>query len=207
MVAKTTEELHTQARALDARPPLEVASILAEGQVAAAAAVQRRVDRRSRRRRGLMAECHPPWRRRCVYVAAGSSGLMALADAQELGGHLRRSPRIKSAFTWPAACRRADMPGDTEDDTDGPDDRRWQTCRAARCGDRVSAPAARRPITRSPSPTRRARGARIIAIANNPGAPLLALADHRDPACRRRPRSCPARPGWARARRRKPRST
>ena len=80
MAQAVTEQLSPQAIGLDARPLHEVAAILAEGQAAAAAAPGRAADAISAAARA-MAETI---RKGGVlhYAAAGSSGLMAAADAQ-----------------------------------------------------------------------------------------------------------------------------
>ena len=84
MPSPTTEMLHDKAVGLDLRPLDEIAAILGEAQVAAARAVPpvaaaladgARAMARSLRGGG-----------RLYYVGAGSSGLMAAADALELGG-------------------------------------------------------------------------------------------------------------------------
>lgn len=110
-----------------------------------------------------------------VYAAAGSSGLMALADGCELPGTFGISPdqiRIHMAGGVPSDGR---MPGDTEDD--------------AGAGEAVASGATPRdtfivlsasgttPYALAVAKAARNAGARIIAIANNPGTPLLALGD------------------------------
>ncbi|MEM9247607.1 MAG: N-acetylmuramic acid 6-phosphate etherase [Pseudomonadota bacterium] len=109
------------------------------------------------------------------FVAAGSSGLMAAADAQELGGTFSipaRQIRILMAGGLPTGV---EMPGSTEDGTDGlhaglaslgPSD----TVIA------VSASGSTR-YTLEAIEIARSAGARIIGIANNPGSALLQGSD------------------------------
>lgn len=174
MVDRTTEKLHSQARALDARPSLEAATILADAQVVAASSVKEALPQicgaasAMARAIGAGARLH--------YIAAGSSGLMAAADAQELGGTFSipaAQIRIHMAGGLPTG---PEMPGETEDDMSG---------LTAALGDvtasdavvAVSASGAT-PYTVAGARIAAARGASIIAIANNPNTPLLALADH-----------------------------
>ena len=110
-----------------------------------------------------------------VYAAAGSSGLMALADACELPGTFgipQGQIRIAMAGGVPADGR---MPGDTEDQTT----EAVATAREMQPGDIA--------IVLSASGTTRyacafaeeagKRGSKVIGIANVPGSRLLALSD------------------------------
>ena len=110
-----------------------------------------------------------------VYAAAGSSGLMALADACELPGTFgipQGQIRIAMAGGVPADGR---MPGDTEDQTT----EAVAIAREMQPGDIA--------IVLSASGTTRyacafaeeagKRGSKVIGIANVPGSRLLALSD------------------------------
>lgn len=174
MVTAETEALHAQAQGIDAIPREDAALILADGQIAAATAV-RAVAGDIARAATALAET---LRRGGTlhYVAAGSSGLMAAADAQELGGTFSipaAQLRIHMAGGLPTGV---EMPGDTEDDTQsladalsglGPDDAIIA----------VSA-SGTTPYTLEAVRIAKSAGARIIAIANNAGAPLLLTSDH-----------------------------
>ena len=108
---------------------------------------------------------------RLVYAAAGSSGLMALADACEMPGTFGIDPArilIRIAGGIPVDAR---MPGDTEDLTDdglifAPAD--VLIALSASGGTRWAVAAAERA---------HAAGVPVIGIANNPGTPLLRAAD------------------------------
>ncbi|WP_341212758.1 N-acetylmuramic acid 6-phosphate etherase [uncultured Limimaricola sp.] len=112
---------------------------------------------------------------RLVYAAAGSSALMALADAAELPGTFGIAQQrivIRMAGGVPTD---AAMPGDTEDDTKAAQ----AVIAELRPDDLVIALSA---SGSTPYPTAiaqgaPARGARVVAIACNPGTPLLAAAD------------------------------
>ena len=84
MPAQQTESAHSQAHALDLRSDSDIVALLAAGQAEAAgcvgeagAAIAAAAD--------LMAQTVRQGGR-LIYAAAGSSGLMALADALELPG-------------------------------------------------------------------------------------------------------------------------
>ena len=173
MLSKQTETVHDAAGGLDARPRAEAAVLLAEGQIAAASALRSVLEdvvagsaimAQTLRQGGVI-----------HYVAAGSSGLMAAADAQELGGTFSipaEQLRIHMAGGLPTGV---DMPGDTEDDAS-----EIITAMSA-LTDRdaiiaVSASGAT-PYTLTAARIARGQGAKIIAIANNAGTPLLECAD------------------------------
>ncbi|WP_299685883.1 N-acetylmuramic acid 6-phosphate etherase [uncultured Tateyamaria sp.] len=110
-----------------------------------------------------------------IYAAAGSSGLMALADACELPGTFGIAPeqiQIHMAGGIPIDGR---MPGDTEDDTDAARD----AARAAQPGDAVIVLSASGTTPYAVQMARAVRdaGARVIGIANNPDTDLLNAAD------------------------------
>ncbi len=112
---------------------------------------------------------------RLVYAAAGSSGLMALADASELPGTFGIAPRRLAIRMAGGVPTDAAMPGGTEDDTGAA----ATVIAELRPGDLVIALSA---SGTTPYPTMiaqgaAAQGALVIAIACNPGTPLLAAAD------------------------------
>lgn len=174
MTTKATEQLHKDAMGLDLLPVEAMGEVLALGQIEAAGAV----------RSALPAICDGAkamadslrGNGRLFYVAAGSSGLMAAADAMELGGTFgipESRIRILMAGGIPTT---ASMPGDTEDATDG-----LATALAdLNDADTVLTLSA---SGTTPYPMEAARlaaqaGATVIGIANNPDTPLLNIADH-----------------------------
>lgn len=170
---KTTEHLHAAAQGLDARPVSEIADLLAQGQAQAAAAVASAND--------AICEGAEQMARTIAgggvlhYVAAGSSGLMSAADAQELGGTFSIPPaqlRIHMAGGLPTGV---EMPGGTEDETAGLEaglaslDERDTVIAVSASGST--------PYTLAAMKIAQAAGARVIGIANNAGSELLEQSD------------------------------
>lgn len=84
MIQKATEAQHSQAKGLDSKEPLEVLSLLASSQASAARVVADAVTSISQAAEIVSETLRSGGR--LIYVGAGSSGLMALADALELPG-------------------------------------------------------------------------------------------------------------------------
>ncbi len=174
IAARTTERLHEDAVGLDERPPVEIAAILVKGQIIAAQSVRGALDDIAA---GAAAMARAVRARGCIhYAAAGSSGLMAAADAQELGGTFSipaNQLRIHMAGGLPTGV---EMPGEVEDHTEGlKAGLNGMTERDAMIA--VSASGST-PYTLAAARIAKACGATLIGIANNAGAPLLVMADH-----------------------------
>lgn len=112
---------------------------------------------------------------RLVYAAAGSSGLMALADASELAGTFGIDPdqvRICMAGGVPID---AVMPGGTEDDVAAG----RLAAENMSAGDLaiVLSASGTTPYALAFARTAKARGNAVVGIANTPDTPLLDLAD------------------------------
>ncbi|MHA6691936.1 N-acetylmuramic acid 6-phosphate etherase [Devosia sp. A449] len=175
MKATQTERLHASAKGFDTKPPLEALDILATAQAEAARAVQQAVPAIADAAQ-LAATCLGAGGR-LVYVAAGSSGLMALADALELPGTYGIAPdRIKVLLAGGVAGL-TEMAGAPEDDADagraevaaagvGPND----------CIIALSA-SGYTPYPMEAVAAARAAGAKTIGISNNHGAPLFDRVD------------------------------
>ncbi|MEM6323896.1 MAG: N-acetylmuramic acid 6-phosphate etherase [Pseudomonadota bacterium] len=174
MSAVITEQLHDQAIGLDARPAQDIATILAAGQIAAAQAVQAALPQICAAATALAETI----RRDAIlhYAAAGSSGLMAAADALELGGTFSIPARQVQIHMAGGLPQSADMPGATEDETDGLDTALAELT-AQDCLIAVAA-SGRTPYTLRAAEIAKARGATIVALANNPATPLLDRADY-----------------------------
>ncbi|MDA7425649.1 N-acetylmuramic acid 6-phosphate etherase [Thalassococcus lentus] len=174
MNAKTTEHLHDFAIGLDQRAPEEIASLLAGGQLAAAVMVQHAISGICAGAKAMAQSIRVGG---CLhYVAAGSSGLMAAADAQELGGTFSipaAQLRIHMAGGLPTGV---EMPGDTEDDTDSV----LLAMSDVSAQDTIIAVSASgsTPYTVAAAERAKSLGASVIGIANNAGSNLLNLADH-----------------------------
>ena len=177
MTTPRTEALHDQAKGLDERPLAEVAAILAEGQIAAAASVREAVPAIAQAAEAVAETTRSGGV--LHYVAAGSSGLMAAADAQELGGTFSIAPAQLSIHMAGGLPTGVEMPGGSEDETAGLD------LALANLGPRdtliaVSA-SGTTPYTLAAARIASSAGATVVAIANNPGTALLNAADH--PIC------------------------
>lgn len=169
-----TEMLHPAAIGLDAQTPIAIARALAEGQAAAAAAVAEAAEAICAGARAMAATIRADGR--LVYAAAGSSGLMAAADALELGGTFAIPPRQIRILMAGGMPTGVEMPGDVEDATDSLSrDLADLTQR-----DTVIAVSASgtTPFTLAAAHAAQAKGAAVIGIANNARSPLLDLADH-----------------------------
>ena len=175
MVATRTEQVHRHAAGLDVQSPETILRHLANGQIEAASAVASAIPAITAA--GTLAADTLRSGGRLAYAAAGSSGLMAIADALELPGtfgipreriELLLAEGKDNLFALPAA---------PEDDE----------ARAARDvanahlgkGDCLIALSASgtTPYAVAALRAAKAAGAQTVGIANNEGAPLLTAAD------------------------------
>jgi N-acetylmuramic acid 6-phosphate etherase len=168
-----TEQLHPDAAQLTQGNLVSAARALAEGQIAAAAAVRGALDNVARGAAAMAETIRADGV--LHFAAAGSSGLMAAADAQELGGTFSIPPdrlRIHMAGGLPTGVQ---MPGGAEDATDGLED----VLSALTPRDTVIAVSASgsTPYTLAAVKIAQARNATVVGIANNAGSPLLQDAD------------------------------
>lgn len=175
MAAKQTEERHHEAAGLDLRDDAEILGLLARGQVAAAGAVEAAAESIAR---GAALTAHAvDAGGRLIYAAAGSSGLMALADALELPGTYG-IPREQIVVLLAGGDEAlVNMRGGPEDDAD-----------AARADVEALQPGPRdcliavtasghTPYPVTAAQTARAAGAMTVGIANNRGAKLFETVD------------------------------
>lgn len=168
-----TEMLRDGVDGLDLRSDADILSYLLEAQKAALGGLDHCLDAlsigaailtRTVQRRG-----------RIFYAAAGSSGLMGLADGAELSGTYGLSPTSIAICMAGGVPSGPAMPGHTEDDETAAQ----SDSAAVRSGDAVIAISASGTTPYALSFVRNARtnGAKIICIANNANAPLFDLAD------------------------------
>ncbi len=173
MLNRRTEQLHEAANGLDVLPLRRAAELLIQSHQDALQSVPPMAQALSEA--GTLMASAIRAGGRLHYLAAGSSGLMAMADACELAGTFGTDPDqivIHMAGGIPVD---ATMPGDTEDDDSA----------ARNIGDAIqpndvaillsasgSTPYAVHAVRRA-----RASGAATICIANTPKTPLLAEAD------------------------------
>ncbi|MEX0317486.1 MAG: N-acetylmuramic acid 6-phosphate etherase [Ruegeria sp.] len=170
-VLPQTETLRDEAVGLDLRPDTEILERLLAGQQAALAALDACLPQISAAA-NLLAEAIRAGGR-IHYAAAGSSGLMGLADGAELPGTYGLSPDCIAICMAGGVPTSAEMPGHTEDDTEEAQDAALQV----KSGDTVIAISA---SGSTPYPVKfaqmaRAAGAQTVCIANNADA---ALFDH-----------------------------
>lgn len=158
---------------LDALAPTAALARLLQGQRAALAAVEGAVpdlaDAATRMAASLRGGA------RVVYAGAGSSGLMAMADALELPGTFGIPAERVGICMAGGLPGSSDMPGDTEDDTgEGA-----AAAAAVQPGDTaiVLSASGTTPYALSFAKRARSRGATVVGVANVPGSALLALAD------------------------------
>ncbi|SFB72681.1 N-acetylmuramic acid 6-phosphate etherase [Tropicimonas isoalkanivorans] len=174
MILPKTEMLHDDARGLDSGPLSNAARVLADAQAEAAQSVAAASEAICDGARAMARAIGAGGR--LVYAAAGSSGLMAVADALELGGTFSINPqqvRILMAGGIPTG---SEMPGNVEDDTSGLSGD-LADLTAADCVIALSA-SGTTPYALAAGEAARSMGATLIGIANNPGTPLLEMADH-----------------------------
>lgn len=168
-----TEGLHEAAAGLDMRPEAEILTVLLAGQQAALAALESARPALVRGAAAIAETMRGPGR--LVYAAAGSSALMALADAAELPGTFGIPAErilLRMAGGVPVDAR---MPGGVEDDTDAA----ARDATGIGVGDLVIAISASgaTPYTLELVRIARDAGARIVGVANNENAPLFELSD------------------------------
>lgn len=175
MAQKRTEAQHRDAEGLDIQAPEVVLKSLAEAQIEAAGAVREAIPAIATAS-ALISECLKAGGR-LVYAAAGSSGLMAVADALELPGTFgigRDRIVILIAGGEEAFRNLAGGPEDDEDEAAAAIAGAGVT--SADCVIALSASGSTPYAVRALRDARQ-RGAATIAIANNGDTPLLNAAD------------------------------
>lgn len=172
MLLSTTEKL-SEGEALDALPPHSAVSALLAGQSAALEVVSHVAEEIDHAAELMAASIRSG--RSLVYAAAGSSGLMALADACELPGTFGISPDAVRIFMAGGVPVDGHMPGDVEDDEDAAQ----SVAREIAAGDTVVVLSASggTPYALAIARQAKAKGAKVIGIANNPDTALLDVAD------------------------------
>jgi N-acetylmuramic acid 6-phosphate etherase len=175
MALRNTEQRHSASDALDALPPETALTAMYDVQIAAARSVHGAIPRIAAAAE-TVARCMKAGGR-LVYAGAGSSGLMALADGLEIPGTFGVPREQVVILISEGIATLADFANETEDDSQrGEDDVRALGLTDKDCLIALSA-SGTTPYAVAALAAARASGARTIAIANNQGAPLLALAD------------------------------
>lgn len=175
MTGKQTEMAHGAAMGLDLLEPQAALTILAQAQAEAALAVQPAIPAIARA--ALLAAQALVAGGRLIYAAAGSSGLMALADALELPGTYGIGKDRIGVILAGGVASLTDMAGAPEDDPE--EARRGVADTGMGPGDVLIALSASgsTPFALAAVAAARAAGARTIGIANNPQVELLEMVD------------------------------
>lgn len=173
MSQKATEARHGKAEGLDTRAPADILALLASGQQEAAKAVDAAIPALADAAE-LVADALRNGRK-LVYAAAGSSGLMAMADALELPGTYGIAREQIALLLAGGISNFADMEGAPEDDV-ALAEKDAGVIAAGDCVLAVSASGST-PYVLKIAEIAKGRGAKIVAIANNPGARLFDGAD------------------------------
>lgn len=170
-----TEERRDNAKGLDVMRPELALRLLAAGQQEAARSVEQAIKPISAAAR-LAADSLASGGR-LAYAGAGSSGLMALADALELPGTYGIAREQIVVLIAGGAESLTDLAGGYEDDMElARADVRNAGIGAGDCLISVSASGST-PYAIAAADEAGQRGARVIGMANNAGAPLLLNAD------------------------------
>ena len=175
MPSAKTEERHDNAKGLDLMHPALALRLLASGQQAAAKAVDAAIESISAAA-SIAAESLASGRR-LAYAGAGSSGLMAMADALELPGTYGIAQDQIVVLLAGGTASLSDLAGGYEDDMDlARNDVRKAGIGAGDCLVSVSASGST-PYALAAADEARKLGAKVIGVANNPGAALFKDAD------------------------------
>jgi len=169
-----TEEQSPRYRGLDAWPPREILEALIERQFSALAAVHRALP--AIEKAALAAEERLRNGGRLAYAGAGTSGRLALLDAVELFPTFG-FPKEKTLVFLAGGERAAfEAVEEAEDDEQAG----FEAGSGLKAGDVLVAVSAsgRTPFALGALRGAKEAGALTVALANNPGSPLLAEADH-----------------------------
>ncbi len=170
MAIRATEDLHDGAAGLDVMPPRQVLSLLSSGQQQAAAAVDAALEPIAEA--SLLAATAIASGKRLVYAGAGSSGLMALADALELSGTYGLD-RDQVAILFAGGTHDLSrLPGGPEDDVDQAKADAEAAIGPGDCVVVISASGST-PYALAVSDVALRKKAQVVAIANNPGARIF----------------------------------
>ncbi|MDB5524947.1 MAG: murQ [Rhizobium sp.] len=174
MTGRGTEALNDKARGLDTFAPGDILALLGSGQQEAAKAVDGARDAISAA--SALAANAISSGGKLVYAGAGSSGLMAMADALELPGTYG-IPREQIVILLAGGMANlTDLPGAPEDDIELAKSDADKNIGPGDCVLSISASGST-PYALAIAEAAKARGAKVIAIANNAGAKLFAGAD------------------------------
>jgi len=175
MAERQTEKRHHAAVGLELRTPIDILSLLAEGQAEAARSVETALEPIAHAAKLAASAIEAGGR--LVYAAAGSSGLMALADALELPGTYgigREQVVVVLAGGFDSLINMIGGPEDDGDAAKAAIDALKLDSRDCVIGLTASGQT---PFPLGALAAARGAGARTIGLSNNAGAPILELAD------------------------------
>ncbi len=174
MSAGGTEGLHEKAKGLDTMVPSDILSLLSSGQQEAARVVDAVHDdiaaASALAADAIAAGC------KLIYAGAGSSGLMAMADALELPGTYGIGRAQIAILFAGGTSNLSDMPGAPEDDVDQARLDAEAAIGAGDCVVTISASGST-PYALAVAAVAKEKGAKVVGIANNPNAKLFDLCD------------------------------
>ncbi|AWC21026.1 N-acetylmuramic acid 6-phosphate etherase [Aminobacter sp. MSH1] len=175
MAPTRTEAVHKDAGGIDAQAPESVLRLLAAAQVEAAGAVHAAIPAIAEAAAKIAERLAAGGR--LVYAAAGSSGLMALADALELPGTFG-IPRDRVVILLAGGTDSlVNLTGAPEDDAgQAMKEVAAAELNAGDCLIAISASGST-PFAIGALNQARRRGAATIAVANNAGAPMFDIAE------------------------------
>lgn len=173
MSQKATEARHGKVDGLDTRAPEDILALLASGQQDAARAVDAAIPALAEAAELFSASIRAG--HKLVYVGAGSSGLMAMADALELPGTYGIAREQIALLLAGGVSSLSNMEGAPEDDVVLAE----KDASVIAQGDCVLAVSASgsTPYVLKIAEIARSRGAKVVALANNQGARLFEGAD------------------------------
>lgn len=173
MAARGTEALNDKARGLDTMVPADILRLLSSAQQQAAKSVDGALDALAAA--ALLAAQSVSSGHKLFYAGAGSSGLMAMADALELPGTYGIPQSQIGILIAGGLGALTDLAGAPEDDLQQAGDDAEQI-EAGDCLICVSASGST-PYALALADAAQAKGAKIVAIANNADARLFEGAD------------------------------
>jgi len=169
---RRTEQPHELAQGLETLAPEVILSALVEGQIAALTALRPVLNNLAA---GAVAMANSiRMGGRLYYAAAGSSGLMGMADGLELPGTFGLSPQQIVIALAGGAASLTHMAGDTEDDANAAE-RDAANLRPQDCVIGISASGST-PYPLAFLHAAAQVGAARIALVNTPASPMLAVA-------------------------------
>jgi N-acetylmuramic acid 6-phosphate etherase len=173
MAAGGTEALNDKARGLDTKVPADILRLLSSAQQQAAGVVDAALG--SIEAASEIAAKSISQGNKLIYAGAGSSGLMAMADALELPGTYGIPQSQIVILLAGGLGALTNLAGAPEDDLEQARDDARQIA-AGDCLICISASGST-PYALALADAARAAGASVVAIANNPGAKLFDGAD------------------------------